>query len=51
MEESILQLKKRFRDFLLQLEGAGWDTQDLKLKVPQELLIEEEDRVDLADNK
>ncbi|XP_077221860.1 root UVB sensitive protein (Protein of unknown function, DUF647) isoform X2 [Tasmannia lanceolata] len=41
IEESLSKLEERFDDFLQQLEGAGWNTCQINLKVPKKLLIEE----------
>ncbi|OVA02683.1 Vitamin B6 photo-protection and homoeostasis [Macleaya cordata] len=41
IQESLLELEERFDNFLQQLEEAGWDVQQIKLKVPKELLFEE----------
>ncbi|KAF8397298.1 hypothetical protein HHK36_016211 [Tetracentron sinense] len=45
LEQSLLELKERFDNFLQQLEGAGWDAYQLKLKVPKEHFIEEVDPI------
>ncbi|KAI3890441.1 hypothetical protein MKX03_005900 [Papaver bracteatum] len=41
LQESTSKLDARFDDFLKQLEEAGWDVKQIKLKVPTELLFEE----------
>ncbi|KAA8541376.1 hypothetical protein F0562_025354 [Nyssa sinensis] len=41
LEKSLMELEDRFQNFTQQLEGAGWDTQNINLKVPKELVIEE----------
>ncbi|KAI3885664.1 hypothetical protein MKW92_008129 [Papaver armeniacum] len=41
LQESMSKLGARFNDFLEQLEEAGWDVKQIKLKVPTELLFEE----------
>ncbi|KAI3878728.1 hypothetical protein MKX03_005704 [Papaver bracteatum] len=41
LQESMSKLDSRFDDFLKQLEEAGWDVKQIKLKVPTELLFEE----------
>ncbi|MCL7050117.1 hypothetical protein MKW94_027152 [Papaver nudicaule] len=41
LQESMSKLDTRFDDFLQQLEEAGWDVKQIKLKVPSELLFEE----------
>lgn len=41
LKESIWTLEERFDDFLNQLEGAGWDTKNITIRVPKELVIEE----------
>ncbi|XP_068644940.1 protein root UVB sensitive 5 [Aristolochia californica] len=42
IEESLSQLEARFSDFLLQLEASGWNTYQIKLKVPNVLIEETE---------
>ncbi|KAF6153602.1 hypothetical protein GIB67_027469 [Kingdonia uniflora] len=41
LERSLLQLDERFNNFLHQLQEAGWDVQQLKLKVPKDIFIDE----------
>ncbi|XP_026427845.1 protein root UVB sensitive 5-like isoform X2 [Papaver somniferum] len=41
LQESMSKLDARFDDFLKQLEEAGWDVKQIKLKVPTETLFEE----------
>ncbi|XP_074354539.1 protein root UVB sensitive 5 [Apium graveolens] len=41
LEESLNKLGARFENFLQQLKEAGWDTNLISLKVPKEILIEE----------
>ncbi|XP_072996153.1 protein root UVB sensitive 5 isoform X1 [Typha latifolia] len=41
LEESLLKLESGFIDFLEQFERAGWKKDQIKLKVPKELLFEE----------
>ncbi|GMP85834.1 hypothetical protein CsSME_00038851 [Camellia sinensis var. sinensis] len=41
LEHSLMELEDRFQNFMEQLEGAGWDTDQISLKVPKELSIEE----------
>ncbi|KAL7195061.1 hypothetical protein ACSBR1_035304 [Camellia fascicularis] len=41
LEHSLTELEDRFQNFMEQLEGAGWDTHEISLKVPKELSIEE----------
>lgn len=41
IDQSLVELEDRFQHFTEQLEGAGWDTQQLSLKVPKEHSIEE----------
>ncbi|XP_057982011.1 protein root UVB sensitive 5 isoform X2 [Malania oleifera] len=42
LEQSLLALEDRFRNFLQQLEGVGWDTNQINLRVPKEISIEEQ---------
>lgn len=51
VEESVLILEHRFAGFLEQLEGAGWDRQQIILKVPSELVFEEEEESKLDSDK
>ncbi|XP_073034595.1 protein root UVB sensitive 5-like isoform X3 [Primulina eburnea] len=39
--QSLMELNTRFDDFLLQLEASGWDTSQIILKVPKEILVQE----------
>ncbi|KAL5740408.1 hypothetical protein ACOSQ2_029588 [Xanthoceras sorbifolium] len=41
LSRSLLEMEDRFEDFLKQLDGAGWDTHQLNLKVPKEISIDE----------
>lgn len=41
LEQSLHKLEERFEHFLDQLETEGWDTKQLNLKVPKEVLINE----------
>ncbi|XP_019249180.1 PREDICTED: protein root UVB sensitive 5 isoform X2 [Nicotiana attenuata] len=41
LEQSLVELKHRFPDLLQQLIEAGWDANNLSLKVPKEMSIEE----------
>ncbi|XP_022893666.1 protein root UVB sensitive 5 isoform X1 [Olea europaea var. sylvestris] len=41
LERSLIELKAGFDNFLQQLEEAGWDTNQINLKVPKEISIEE----------
>ncbi|XXG85864.1 hypothetical protein AAC387_Pa11g0875 [Persea americana] len=41
LKESLLELEDRFDDFLNQLEGTGWDTHNINIKVPKQPFIEE----------
>ncbi|KAK9291085.1 hypothetical protein L1049_009272 [Liquidambar formosana] len=45
LEQSLLELEARFENFIQQLEGAGWNTHQISLKVPKEFAIEELDHV------
>lgn len=41
LEQSLVELKHKFPDLLQQLIEAGWNTNNLSLKVPKEMSIEE----------
>lgn len=41
LEQSLIELNDRFDDFLLQLQRTGWDTEQIYLKVPKEISIQE----------
>lgn len=41
LEQSLTELENRFENFLQQLKEAGWDTNQINLKVPKEISIEE----------
>lgn len=41
MKKSLVEMEARFVDFIQQLDGAGWDTHQLNLKVPKEISIDE----------
>ncbi|XP_073044516.1 protein root UVB sensitive 5-like [Primulina eburnea] len=41
LEQSLVELNARFDDFLLQLEASEWDTSQINLKVPKEILVQE----------
>lgn len=41
LKQSLFKLEDRFDDFLKQLESAGWDINQLNLKVPKEIWIKE----------
>ncbi|KAL9428797.1 hypothetical protein AB3S75_030729 [Citrus x aurantiifolia] len=41
LSHSLLVMEDRFDDFIQQLKGAGWDTNQLNLKVPKEISIDE----------
>ncbi|KNA08429.1 hypothetical protein SOVF_162670 [Spinacia oleracea] len=43
LEESLMNMERRFDNFMELLEEEGWDTQKLKLKVPKEPFIEFDD--------
>lgn len=38
---SLMELEERFEDFIQKLKDAKWDTQQLNLKVPKEILIDD----------
>lgn len=46
IEESIQNLVSGFTDFLEKLDGAGWDSKQIVLKVPSDILFEEDDELD-----
>ncbi|KAK4480935.1 hypothetical protein RD792_011793 [Penstemon davidsonii] len=39
--QSLIELNNKFDDFMLQIEEAGWNTNQISLKVPKEILIQE----------
>lgn len=41
LERSLIELKNGFDDFWSQLGEAGWDTNQINLKVPKEISIQE----------
>lgn len=41
LTQSILQMEDRFEDFIQQLNIAGWDTDQINLRVPKEITIDE----------
>lgn len=41
LANSLMELEDRFEDFIQKLKSAGWDTQQLKLKVPKEISIDD----------
>ncbi|KAH6769252.1 root UVB sensitive protein of unknown function [Perilla frutescens var. frutescens] len=41
LEQSLIELNDRFDDFLLQLQSTGWETNQIYLKVPKEISIQE----------
>ncbi|KAI4353315.1 hypothetical protein L6164_002274 [Bauhinia variegata] len=41
LANSLLELENRFEDFTHKLNDAGWDTQQLNLKVPKEISIDD----------
>ncbi|KAK6943121.1 Root UVB sensitive family [Dillenia turbinata] len=45
LEQSLSALDHGFDNFIQQLEGAGWDTSQITLKVPKELSIQEIDPI------
>jgi len=38
---SLMELEERFEDFIQKLKDAEWDTQQLNLKVPKNLFIDD----------
>ncbi|KAB2621950.1 hypothetical protein D8674_024132 [Pyrus ussuriensis x Pyrus communis] len=41
LTESRLEMEDRFEDFIQQLNGSGWDTNQMNLKVPKEISLDE----------
>ncbi|GLT77620.1 hypothetical protein SLA2020_491880 [Shorea laevis] len=41
LAQSILQMEDRFEDFIQQLNRAGWDTDQINLRVPKEIAIDD----------
>src|ERR1044072_5416499 len=41
LANSLMELEDRFEDFIQKLKGAEWDTQQLNLKVPKEISIDD----------
>lgn len=41
IERSLIELENRYDDFLEKLEAAGWDREQIILKVPKKFIIEE----------
>lgn len=41
LANSLMELEDRFDDFIQKLKGAKWDTQQLNLKVPKEISIDD----------
>ncbi|KAK4480938.1 hypothetical protein RD792_011796, partial [Penstemon davidsonii] len=39
--QSLIELNNKFDDFMLQIEEAGWNTNQISLKVPKEILVQE----------
>ncbi|KAK4268615.1 hypothetical protein QN277_025239 [Acacia crassicarpa] len=42
LASSLMELKDRFEDFIHKLNEAGWDTQQLNLKVPRRISIDDD---------
>lgn len=40
LARSLSEMEDKFNDFMQLLEGAGWDTHQLSLKVPNNVLID-----------
>ena len=38
---SLMELEEKFEDFIQKLKDAEWDTQQLNLKVPKEIFIDD----------
>ncbi|KAF3448182.1 hypothetical protein FNV43_RR08894 [Rhamnella rubrinervis] len=45
LAHSLLELEEGFEDFMQQLNRSGWNTQQINLKVPKEVAIEELDPI------
>lgn len=43
LASSLMELKHKFDDFIQKLNEAGWDTQQLNLKVPRKISIDDID--------
>ena len=43
LANSLVELENRFEDFMQKLKEAGWNTQQLNLKVPKEISIDDTD--------
>lgn len=41
LRKSLLEMEDRFEDFIQQLNGSGWDTSQINLKVPREISLDE----------
>lgn len=41
LARSLSEMENRFEDFIQKLEGAGWDTKQINLKLPSEISIDE----------
>lgn len=41
LANSLMELEDRFDDFIQKLKSAKWDTQQLNLKVPKEISIDD----------
>ncbi|PQQ06925.1 protein root UVB sensitive 5 [Prunus yedoensis var. nudiflora] len=41
LTKSLLEMEDRFEDFIQQLNGSGWDTSQINLKVPREISLDE----------
>lgn len=41
LAQSRLEMEGRFEDFIQQLNGVGWDTHQINLKVPKEISLDE----------
>lgn len=41
LTESRLEMEDQFEDFIQQLNGSGWDTHQMNLKVPKEISLDE----------
>lgn len=45
LAHSLLELEDGFEDFMQQLHSNGWDTEQVNLKVPKEVAIDELDPI------
>ncbi|CAM8927288.1 unnamed protein product [Rhodiola kirilowii] len=41
LEQSVMEMDSQFGDFIQQLEGAGWDTNKIAIRIPKDIIIDE----------